>query len=113
MIAKERGNMSPLLRFGRGEREHCRCHTAGFSQGNNERPLLVGDGILDLFIIVAAVREHNHLTRIIGADILFQLYLLDVLYDEVMLGSVLQLTLPAIALAIERDGTKRNQQVIE
>ena len=30
-----------------------------------------------------------------------------------MLGSVLQLTLPAIALAIERDGTKRNQQVIE
>jgi len=30
-----------------------------------------------------------------------------------MLGSVLQLPLPAIALAIERDGTKRNQQVME
>jgi len=30
-----------------------------------------------------------------------------------MLGAVLQLTLPAIALAIERDGPKRNQQVME
>src|SRR5919206_1434279 len=30
-----------------------------------------------------------------------------------MLGAILQLTLPAIALAIERDGTKRNQQVWE
>jgi hypothetical protein len=36
-------------------------------------PMLGGDGILDLFIIVAAVREDDHLTRIIGADILFQL----------------------------------------
>src|SRR5215510_8743909 len=30
-----------------------------------------------------------------------------------MLGAILQLMIPAIALAIERDGTKRNQQVIE
>jgi len=30
-----------------------------------------------------------------------------------MLGAILQLTIPAIALAIERDGTKRNQHVIE
>src|SRR5262245_39776412 len=30
-----------------------------------------------------------------------------------MLGAILQLMIPAIALAIERDGTKRNQQVME
>src|SRR5919109_5212698 len=30
-----------------------------------------------------------------------------------MLGAILQLTLPAIALAIERDGTKRDQHVME
>jgi hypothetical protein len=113
VIAKERGNMRPLLRLGRGARVHCRFHTAGFSQGDNEMPLLGGDGILDLFIIVAAVREDDHLTRIIGADILFQLSLLDVLDDVVMLSAIRQLMVPAIALAIEGDGTKRNQQVIE
>jgi hypothetical protein len=74
-------------------------------------PLLGGDGILALFIIVAAVREDDHLTRIIGADILLQLSLLDVLDDEVMLSAIRQLTVPAIALAIEGDGTKRDQQV--
>jgi hypothetical protein len=88
-------------------------HPAGFPQGNNEMPRLGGDGLLDLFIIVAAVREDDHRTRVIGADRLFQLSLLDVLDDEVRLGAIRQLPLPARALAIERHGTKRNQQVME
>ena len=73
VIAKERGNRRPLLRLGRGEVEQYRFHTAGFTQSDNEMPLLGGDGILDLFIIVAAVREDDYLTWIIGADIRFQL----------------------------------------
>ena len=56
MIAKERGNVTPLRRLGRGQVEHGRFHTAGFPQGYNEMPMLGGDGILDLFIVVAAVR---------------------------------------------------------
>ena len=73
MIAKEHGDMTPLLRLGRGKVTFCCLHTAGFPQGDNEMPRLGGDGLLDLFIIVAAVREDDHRTRIIGADILFQL----------------------------------------
>ena len=73
VIAKERGNMHPLLRLGCGARAHRRLHTAGFAQGDQEMPLLGGDGMLDLFIIVAAVHEDDDLTWIIGADILFQL----------------------------------------
>ena len=71
-------------------------------------PMLGSDGILDLFIIVAAVREDDHRTWIIGADIRFKLSLLDVLDDEVMLGAILQLMIPAITLAIERDRPKWN-----
>ena len=56
MIAKERGNVTPLLRLGRGQGECGRFHTAGFPQGYNEMPRLGGDGILDLLIVVAAIR---------------------------------------------------------
>ena len=88
MIAKERGNVTPLLRLGRGQGEHGRFHTAGFPQGYNEMPLLVGDGMLDLFIVVATVRSDDDLTRIIGTDIVFQVQLLDVLHHEVMLSAI-------------------------
>jgi hypothetical protein len=54
MIAKERGNVTPLLRLGRGQGEHGRFHTAGFPKSDNAMPLLVGDGILDLFLVVSA-----------------------------------------------------------
>ena len=70
-------------------------------------PMLGSDGILDLFIIVAAVREDDHRTWIIGADIRFKLSLLDVLDDEVMSGDT-PLMIPAITLAIERDRPKWN-----
>ena len=56
MIVKERSNVTPLLRLGRGQVEQGRFHTAGFAQGYNEMPMLGGDGLLDLFIVVAAVR---------------------------------------------------------
>ena len=56
VMAKERGNVTPLLRLGCGQDEHGRFHTAGFPQGDNKMPMLGGDGILDLFIVVATVR---------------------------------------------------------
>jgi hypothetical protein len=112
-MAKDRGNVTPLLRLGRGQGEHCRFHTAGFPQGDNEMPMLGGDGILDLFLVVATVRSDDDLTRIIGTDRVFQVQLLDVLHHEVMLSAIRQRMIPARALAIERDGTQRNQHVIE
>ena len=70
MIAQEHGDMPPLLRLGRGEVEFCCFHTAGFPQGSNAMPMLGSDGLLDLFIIVAAGREDDDRTWVIGADIL-------------------------------------------
>src|SRR5258708_4429430 len=32
VMAKERGNVTPLVRLGRGQGEHCGFHTAGFPQ---------------------------------------------------------------------------------
>ena len=55
MIAKEHGNVTPLLRLGRGEIEPFGFHTAGFAQGHNELPVLVNNGILNLFIVIATV----------------------------------------------------------
>ena len=65
MMAKERGNMTPLLRLGGGQGKCRRFHTAGFPQSNNEMPPLVGNDRLDLFVVVAAVRSDDHVTRII------------------------------------------------
>ena len=56
VMAKERGNVTPLLGLGRGQVERLRLHTAGFTQGHNALPMLVGNGSLALFIVVAAVR---------------------------------------------------------
>jgi hypothetical protein len=41
-------------------------HTAGFPQGDHARPRLGGDGLLDLFLVVATVREDDDLTRILS-----------------------------------------------
>ena len=112
-MAKERGNVTPLSRFGRRQVERFRLHTAGFPQSNNEMPPFVGNGRLYLFVVVAAVRSDDHVTRIIGPDIVDQVQLAEVIDHEVMLRLIRQIMIPAIALAIERDGTKRNQHVID
>ena len=113
MIAKERGNRTPLLRLGGGQGKCCRFHTAGFPQSDNEMPPFVGNGRLYLFVVVAAVRSDDHVTRIIGPNIVDQVQLAEVIDHEVMLRMILQSMIPAIALAIERDGTKRDEHVID
>src|SRR5262249_32569913 len=112
-MAKERGNVTPLSGFGRRQAERFRLHTAGFPQSNNEIPPFVGNGRLDLFFVVAAVRQDDDVTRPIGPDIVYQVQLAEVIDHEVMLRLIRQSMISAIALAIERDGTKRNEHVID
>jgi hypothetical protein len=113
VMAKERGNVTPLAGFGRRQGERFRLHTAGFTQSNNEIPPFVGHGSLSLFVVVAAVREDDHVTRIIGPARVSQVQLAEGIDHEVMLRVIHQIMLPAIALALERDGTKRNQHVMD
>src|SRR4029453_6727304 len=55
MTTEKRVDMAPLLRCEGGQVVRFRFDTAGFTQGNNELPAFAGDGLLDLFIVVAAI----------------------------------------------------------
>src|SRR5215475_5231630 len=69
MTTEKRVDVAPLSRFGGGEIERFRFDAAGFTQGDNEVPAFVGNGILDLFVVVAAIGQHQHLTPIVSTDI--------------------------------------------
>jgi hypothetical protein len=55
MIAKERRNATPLLGLGCREVESLGFDTTGFAQCHQALPLFGGNGLLNLFLIVAAV----------------------------------------------------------
>jgi hypothetical protein len=76
-------------------------------------PPFVGNGRLSLFVVVAAVREDDHVTRIRGPDIVYQVQLAKGIAHEVMLRVIRQRMIPAIALALEWDGTKWDQHVMD
>src|SRR5215467_14313297 len=48
-------DVAPLSRWGGREIERFRFDTAGFAQGDNEVPAFGGNGLFDLFIVVAAI----------------------------------------------------------
>src|SRR5919199_3757838 len=55
MMTEKRVDVAPLSRCGGGEIERFRFDTAGFTQSDDEVPAFVGNGLLDLFIVVAAI----------------------------------------------------------
>jgi len=113
VLAQDRGHVTPRLRLGRGQSAQGRLHPAGFPQGDKAMPRRVGDGMRDLFLVVAPVREDDALTRSRGTDSVFQVQLLEVLHHEGMRSAIRQRMIPARARALQRDGTKRNQHGIE
>src|SRR2546426_1134593 len=113
MTTEKRVDVTPLP-GGRGGQIECfRFDAAGFTQGNNEVPALVGDGLLDLFIVVAALGEHQHLTPLVGSDIVLQVEGAQVFHHTCMfavIGEIMRLT---IALAIDGNRPQRNQHVTQ
>jgi hypothetical protein len=101
MTTEKRGHVAPLLRCGGGQIERFRFDTAGCTQGNNEIPALVGDGILDLFVVVAAIGSHQHLTSIIGANRVLQVERAQVFHHALMFAVIVEIMRLAISLAIE------------
>jgi hypothetical protein len=75
--------------------------------------MLSNDGSFDRFIIIAAISQHDHVARVRGTDILFQVSRADVLHDPLMLGVIVQMMLQAIPLAIVRDGRQWDQDVMD
>src|SRR5207245_7695384 len=67
MTAEKRVNVAPLPRWRGGQSERFRFDTAGFTQGDNKVPAFVGNGLFDLFVVVAAIGHHQHLPPIARA----------------------------------------------
>ena len=93
--------------------ERFRFDAAGFTQGNNEVPAFVGDGILDLFVVIAAIGQHQHLTPIIGANIVLQVERAKVCHHALMFAVIVEIMRLAIPLAIEGNRPQRNQHVTQ
>ena len=65
VMTKERENGAPLPGLGCRQGERFRFDAAGFLQSHQEMPMLVDNGCLDLFVVIARVRQDDHLTRIV------------------------------------------------
>ena len=72
MTAEKRVNVAPLLRGEGGQSQRFRFDAAGFPQGKNAVLAVVGDGLLDLFVVITAIGQHQDLTPIIGANRVLQ-----------------------------------------
>jgi hypothetical protein len=113
MIAKERADVTPLLRRGCRQGDRLRCDTACFPSGNNAVPMFVLHRPCDLCIIVAALGEHNDVTRLMGADRIFQVETIDGVDHEFMLGLIGHRMLSAIPCTLKGYRGERHQDVVD
>src|SRR5712691_538638 len=113
MTTEKRVNVAPLLRFGSTQSERLRFDTAGLTQGDNEVPALCSNGLFDLFIVVAAIGQHQHLSPIVSAKVIFQVERAKVCHHALMLALILEIMCLAVALAREGNRLKGNQDVAQ
>lgn len=113
MTAEKCVHVVPVVRFGGAQIERCRFDTAGFAQGDDEVPALVGNGLFDLFIVVAAVGQHHDLAPIVGAQVCLEVERFEVGHHALMLALIREALCLAVALAVEGDRLKGDQDVPE
>src|SRR5262249_35211383 len=101
MMTEKRVDVAPLSRLRGGEIERFRFDAARFTPSDNALPAFVGDGLLDLFIVVAAIGQHEHLTPIVGTNIVLQVERAQVCHHARMFAVIGKTMGLAIALAIE------------
>src|SRR6266571_1225940 len=111
MTTEKRVNVAPLLRFRGAQSERLRFDTAGLTQGDNEVPALCGNGLFALFIVVAAIGQHQHLSPIVSAKGIFQVERAKVGHHARMLAVIRESMCLAVALAIEGNRLEGNQDV--
>ena len=113
MTTEKRVDVAPLPRLRGGQSERFRFDTAGFTQGDKKVPAFVGDGMLDLFVVIAAIGQHQDLTPILGANRVLQVEHAKVFHHARMFALILELMRLAIPLALEGDGPQRHQHVAQ
>ena len=113
MMTEKCVNVAPLLRFGSAQSERLRFHTAGLTQSDNEVPALCGNGLCDLFIVVAALGQHQHLSPIVSAKVSFQVERAKVCHHALMFALIREIMCLAVALAIEGNRLEGKQDVAQ
>src|SRR2546428_8672284 len=113
MTAEKRVDMTPLLRVRGSQRERLGFDAAGLPQGNNAVPAFVADGLFDLFVVIAAIGQHQDLTPIIGANIVLQVQRAKICHHVLMFALIDKTMRLAIPLAIEGNRPQRNQYVTQ
>src|SRR5213592_1932026 len=113
MMTEKCVNVAPLLRFGSAQSERLRFNTAGLTQSDNAVPALCGNGLFDLFIVVATIGQHQHLSSIVSAKVIFQDERAKVCHHARMLALILEIMCLAVALAIEGNRLEGNQDVTQ
>jgi hypothetical protein len=111
MTTEKRVDVAPLLRLRGAQSARFRFDTAGFTQGDNAVPAVVGNGLCDLFVVVAAIGQPQHLTPIVRANLVLQVERAQRGHDMLMFTVIGQTMRLAIRLAIERNRPQRHQQV--
>src|SRR4029434_3094116 len=99
MTTEKRVDVAPLLRWEGAQRECFRFDTAGFGQGDNAVPAFCGNGLFDLFVVVAAIRQHQHLTPIVSANVVLQVERVQVGHHALMFAVILEIMSLAVPLA--------------
>src|SRR3954469_10707083 len=113
MTTEKRVDVAPLPRGGCGERERFGFDAAGLTQSDNEVPALYSNGLFDLFIVVAAIGQHQHLSPIVSAKVIFQVERAKVCHHALMLAVIRESMCLAVALALEGNRLKGNQDVAQ
>src|SRR5438552_11613608 len=113
MTTEKRVDVTPLPGGRGGQSERFRFDAAGFTQGNNEVPAFVGNGLFDLFVVVAAIGQHQHLTPIVSANVVLQVERAKVCHHALMFAVILEIMCLAVPLAIEGNRLERNQPVTQ
>ena len=113
MTTEKRVHVQPSLRCGAVQRERGRFDTAGFAKGDDEVPTLLGNGLFDLFIVVAAIGQHHDLASIVGAQVRLEIERLEVVDHALMLALIREALCPAVALAVEGNRREGDEDVAE
>src|SRR5439155_23288074 len=84
-----------------------------FPQSDNEVPAFVDNDLLDLFVVVAAIGQHQHLTPIVSTDIVLEVERAKVCHHALMFALICESMRLAVALAIEGNRLEGNQDVAQ
>jgi hypothetical protein len=113
MTTEKRVDVAPLPRGGGSQSACFRFDTAGFTRGDNEVPALGGNGLFDLFVVVAAISQHQHLTLIVSANVVLQVERAQVGHDALLFTVIGKPMGLAIRFAIEGNWPQGNQHATQ